>query len=210
MPDVGFRSFGRRWRLNPGPFTVKEHSVIGVMASVSFSVAYSTDIILAQIVFYKQNFGLVFQLLTVSTQSLGYGIAGVMRRFLGEPRRPPPPPVLRVVYPASMIWPGILVAVTLMNAMYDTKDRPNPSVVGGSMPRLRWFILVTVASFLYYFIPGFLAQCLSVFAFATWIAPQSVLVNQLFGGTTGLSLVPITFDWTQVAGYVGSPLIPPW
>ena len=55
------------------------------MASVSFSVAYATDIILAQLVFYKQDFGIVFQLLlTISTQSVGYGIAGMLRKFLGE------------------------------------------------------------------------------------------------------------------------------
>jgi hypothetical protein len=71
-------------KLNPGPFNVKEHAIIVVMASVSFSVAYATDIILAQKVFYKQDFGVVWQLLlVVSTQSLGYGIAGMMRRFLG-------------------------------------------------------------------------------------------------------------------------------
>lgn len=85
MPEREFNTFGVRWSLNPGPFNIKEHAVITVMASVSFSVAYSTDIILAQLVFYKQNFGILFQLLlTVSTQSLGYGIAGVMRKFLGE------------------------------------------------------------------------------------------------------------------------------
>ena len=84
MPKTYFSTFGYRWTLNPGPFNVKEHSIIGVMAGVSFSVAYSTDIILAQLVFYKQNFGILFQLLlTISTQSLGYGIAGSMRKFLG-------------------------------------------------------------------------------------------------------------------------------
>lgn len=76
---------GIRWSLNPGPFNIKEHSIIVVMASVSFSVAYATDIILAQLVFYKQNFGVTWQLLlTISTQSLGYGIAGMMRKFLGK------------------------------------------------------------------------------------------------------------------------------
>lgn len=90
MPDWHFSTLGRSWRLNPEPFTIKEHAVIGVMASVTFSVAYSTDIILAQFVFYKQNFGLAFQLLlTISTQSLGYGIAGSMRKFLSWPPRGP-------------------------------------------------------------------------------------------------------------------------
>lgn len=197
MPSRMWNTFGCRWTLNPGPFNRKEHTIIVVMASVSFSVAYATDIILAQLVFYKQDFGFVFQLLlTISTQSLGYGIAGILRKFL--------------VYPASMIWPGILVSVTLMNAMYDRNDRPDPTIIGGRMPRYRWFALITFCAFIYYWIPGYLAKCLSVFAFATWIAPNNVVVNQLFGGSTGLSLIPITFDWTQIAGYVGSPLIPPW
>lgn len=28
------------------------------------------------------------------------------------------------------------------------------------------------------------------------IKPNNVVINQLFGGYTGLSLIPITFDWT--------------
>ncbi|KAI0851754.1 small oligopeptide transporter [Daldinia vernicosa] len=197
VPDRQIRIFGLGCDLNPGPFNIKEHSIIVVMASVSFSVAYATDIILAQLVFYKQNFGIIFQLvLTISTQSLGYGIAGMMRKFL--------------VYPASMIWPGNLVAVALMNAMYEKHQAPDPSIIGGRMPRYRWFGIVTLVSALYYFIPGYFAQFLSVFAFATWMAPQNPVVNQLFGGTTGLSLLPITFDWTQISGYIGSPLTFPW
>jgi hypothetical protein len=84
MPERKYRTFGLSWSLNPGPFNIKEHSIIVVMASVSFSVAYATDIILAQLVFYKQDFGIPWQLmLTISTQSLGYGIAGMLRKFLG-------------------------------------------------------------------------------------------------------------------------------
>lgn len=85
MPQKRFKTFGLTWSLNPGPFNVKEHSIIVVMAGVSFSVAYATDIILAQKVFYKQDFGLAWQfMLTISTQSVGYGIAGIMRKFLGK------------------------------------------------------------------------------------------------------------------------------
>jgi len=197
MPVRHMRTFGLSWELNPGPFNQKELAIIVVMAGVSFSVAYATDIILAQVVFYKQDFGILFQLLLViSTQSLGYGIAGLMRKFL--------------VYPASMIWPGTLVVVALIEAMFETNHTPDPSILGGTMPRYRWFALVTVVSAVYYFIPGYFAKFLSVFAFPTWMAPQNPVVNQLFGGNTGLSILPITFDWTQVAGYIGSPLIPPW
>jgi OPT family small oligopeptide transporter len=197
LPNRQFNTFGIKWNINPGPFNVKEHSVIVVMAGVSFGTAYATDIILAQVAFYKQNFGLGFQLLLViTTQSLGYGIAGLLRQFL--------------VYPAAMIWPANLVGVTLMHAMHEKFETPDPTVLGGKMSRYRWFGLVFLGAFLYYWIPGFLAQFLSIFAFMTWLYPNNPVINQLFGGTTGLSLIPITFDWTQITGFVGDPLIPPW
>jgi OPT oligopeptide transporter protein len=39
MPNRTFRTFGIEWMLNPGPFTIKEHTLITIMANVSFSVA---------------------------------------------------------------------------------------------------------------------------------------------------------------------------
>jgi len=68
------------------------------------------------------------------------------------------------------------------------------------------FVYVFTGSFVWYWFPGFLAQFLSVFAFVTWARPNSVIINQLFGGSSGLSLIPITFDWTQVTGYIPSAL----
>ncbi|KAF2972195.1 hypothetical protein GQX73_g1462 [Xylaria multiplex] len=179
VPQKQITLFGVKCELNPGPFSIKEHAIIVVMASVSFSVAYATDIILAQVVFYKQNFGILFQLLIViSTQSLGYGIAGIMRKFL--------------VYPASMIWPSTLVAIALMNAM--------------------WFGLVTVVSCVYYFIPGFFAQFLSVTAIATWLAPQNPIVNQIFGGAWYSQFLPMsdpsTYDNTGALYNVSRVLTP--
>lgn len=107
-----------------------------------------------------------------------------------------------------MIWPSNLVSVTLMNAMYEKADNKDPTVFGGTIPRYRWFGYVCIGAFFWYFIPGFLAQFLSIFAVATFIAPNNVIVNQLFGGTSGLSILPLTLDWTQISGFVGSPLIP--
>jgi hypothetical protein len=39
MPKRTFTTFGREWTLNPGPFTIKEHTLITIMANVSFGVA---------------------------------------------------------------------------------------------------------------------------------------------------------------------------
>ncbi|KAL5333417.1 OPT oligopeptide transporter protein-domain-containing protein [Aspergillus crustosus] len=72
------------------------------------------------------------------------------------------------------------------------------------------FLYCMIGSFVWYWFPGYIAPFLSVFAWVTWIKPQNVVINQLFGGWTGLSLIPITFDWTQVSGFNFSPLIAPW
>jgi hypothetical protein len=118
MPTKKFNTFGLEWSLNPGPFNIKEHSVIVVMASVSFSVAYATDIILAQVVFYKQDFGILWQLLlTVSTQSLGYGIAGMMRKFLGLYSLGP-----RLRNPYANVFPSL-------PCLYDLARKPGVSSV---------------------------------------------------------------------------------
>ena len=35
------------------------------------------------------------------------------------------------------------------------------------------------------------------------------MVNQLFGGFSGLGLIPLTFDWTYVTSYLQDPLLAP-
>lgn len=127
---------------------------------------------------------------------LGYGLAGLGRRFL--------------VWPAAMIWPTNLVNTSLFYTLHDHSPA-DPSKTGGwSIGRYRYFSYVFIGSFIWYWFPGWIFQALSTFAFVTWIRPNNVVINQLFGASTGLSLIPITFDWTQVTGFLLSPLIPPW
>ena len=181
--------------LNPGPFNVKEHALVVIMANVSFGggAAYATDILLAQNRFYKQDFGWGFDLLAIwSTQCIGFGLGGIARRVL--------------VHPPSMIWPANLVSCTFLTNMHVNENHP---ANGWKISRLAFFCTVFVVSFFWYFFPGYIFQGLSYFAWVTWIKPNDVIVNQVFGSSTGLGLIPITFDWNQIAGYIGSPLIPP-
>ncbi|RAL15004.1 small oligopeptide transporter, OPT family [Aspergillus homomorphus CBS 101889] len=199
MPNKVFSLFGLQFNLNPGPFSKKEHALIVIMANATFGggAAYATDVLLAQRAFYKQHFGWAFEILMcISTQMLGFGMAGFFHRFL--------------VAPAAMIWPSNLINCALFTALHDTR-KPDPSKVNGwRIGKYRFFLYVMVGSFCWYWIPGLIAPFLSVFAWVTWIKPQSPVVNQLFGGSTGLSLIPMTFDWTQISGFNFSPLISPW
>ncbi|PYH43902.1 small oligopeptide transporter, OPT family [Aspergillus saccharolyticus JOP 1030-1] len=199
MPNKQLSLFGLKFNLNPGPFSKKEHALIVIMANATFGggAAYATDVLLAQRAFYKQRFGWGFEILMcISTQMLGFGLAGFFHQFL--------------VAPAAMIWPSTLINCALFTALHDTR-KPDPSKVNGwKIGKYRFFLYVMIGSFCWYFFPGLIAPFLSIFAWVTWIKPQSPVVNQLFGGSTGLSLIPMTFDWTQVSGFNFSPLIAPW
>lgn len=108
-----------------------------------------------------------------------------------------------------MIWPQNLVSTSVFYCLHD-HSKTNPNLANGwSISRYRYFFYVCIGSFVWYWFPGYLAQFLSVFSFVTFIRPNSVVINQLFGGWTGVSLIPITFDWTQVTGYIFSPLLSP-
>ncbi|KAF9126177.1 hypothetical protein BG015_004757, partial [Linnemannia schmuckeri] len=84
--------------LNPGPFNIKEHVLVALTANCAGGTAYAVDITVIQKVFYLQDYGFLANfLLILVTQMLGYGMAGVLRKYL--------------VYPAAMIWPANLVQV---------------------------------------------------------------------------------------------------
>jgi uncharacterized membrane protein len=70
-----------------GPFNKKENAFIIVMASSAANVAMATEVIAARALFYDiLPKGLAPMFLLSTTQLLGYGIAGLMRRefFFGH------------------------------------------------------------------------------------------------------------------------------
>ncbi|KAF8707703.1 oligopeptide transporter, partial [Rhizoctonia solani] len=180
LPRAHITTFGYTWSLNPGPFNIKEHTLITVMANVVAGGAYATDIIAAQRLFYQQYWGATYQLaLVISTQMFGFSLAGICRRFL--------------VWPSSMIWPATLVNTALFNTLHSTYGREE----GGRTSRERFFTLAFIGS----------AAC--NFTWVCWIAPDNPVVNALFGYQHGLGMGFITFDWAMVA-YNSSPLVTPF
>ncbi|CAK1366136.1 Sexual differentiation process protein isp4 [Cercospora beticola] len=204
MPEFEFALFGLKANLNPGPFNTKEHVIIVAMANAAFGggTGYFVDTIVSLQKFYNINsFDWGYKILfALSTQCLGFSLAGTVRRWLVEP--------------ASMIWPAALVNVAFMYALHD-KTPSDPSQTNGwSISRYRWFLYIMIAMFVWSWFPDFIMPALSYFAWVTWIKPNNVIVNQLFGQTTGISLgfpfTGFTLDWAQINGFYGSPLIAPW
>ncbi|KAJ4294829.1 hypothetical protein N0V88_005063 [Collariella sp. IMI 366227] len=182
----------RLW-LAQGRWNEKEHSCVYVSSNVSFGFAFATDVIVEQTQFYKQEATITYQLLlTLSTQILGYAFAGLTRRFL--------------VRPSGMIWPGTLMSAAMFTTLHKEE---NKEANGWRISRWKFFYVVCLGAFLFYFLPGLLMPALSYFNVVTWFAPDNVVVANLFGVVSGLGLFPLTFDWAQVA-YIGSPLLTPF
>ncbi|KAI6022279.1 OPT oligopeptide transporter protein-domain-containing protein [Pisolithus microcarpus] len=180
--------------LNPGPFSMKEHVLITIMASVGAQSAYATDIIAVQRVYYNQIYSFTYQwFLVVSTQLIGFSAGGIARRFL--------------VSPPSMIWPSSLVTCALFNTLH-SQQYAGAGQLGG-LSRERFFLYAFLSAFVWYFFPGYIFQALSYFSWVTWIWPDNAAIAQLFGYVHGMGMSIITFDWAQIA-YIGSPLATPW
>ncbi|KAK9895732.1 putative oligopeptide transporter [Cystobasidium minutum MCA 4210] len=180
------------WSLNPGPFNIKEHTVIIIMANVGIAPSFTQSMLLALDKFYEVKTGFGYDiLLLLSVNTVGFTFAGFCRRFL--------------IWPAALIWPQTLVTCTLLNTFHAEDDDAGT----GSLTRYRYFLYVFFGALVWYIVPGYLFIGLSAFSWVCWIAPTNPVVNQLFGVVTGLGMSSITFDWSQVA-YIGSPLIVPW
>ncbi|KAJ7025530.1 small oligopeptide transporter [Mycena alexandri] len=179
-----------RWVPNVSLFGV----LITIMAAVGSGSAYATDIVAVQKTFYDQSFSFPCTLLVISTQCIGFSIGGITRRFL--------------VNPPSMIWPNSLVSCALFNTLHSQSYAGVGKHPGMSRER---FSFTPSWGRPFDFVPGYLFQGLrcSYCLQACWIAPDNVIVNQLFGYRSGLGFSVITFDWNQIA-YIGSPLATPW
>lgn len=180
--------------INPGPFTIKEHVLVTIMASVGAQTAYATDIFAVQRVYYNQYWSFAYQwMLVMSTQLIGFSIGGIARRFL--------------VAPPSMIWPNALVSCALFNTLHSQSYAGIGRHEGIS--RERFFTYALTAAVVWYIVPGYLFEALSFFTWVCWIAPDNVKLNQIFGYKSGLGFSLLTFDWNQIA-FTGSPLATPW
>ena len=130
------RLSGAAWTLNDGPFNVKEHALIVIMANVGVSQAYALHLIVVGDLYYGRAFGFGFGFLMVlCTQLMGFALAGIGQIF--------------VVQPASMLWPEALSVAANLNAFHAHDD-----AFSGKISRLRLLVYVLAGSTLYFWLPG--------------------------------------------------------
>uniref|UniRef100_A0A7N0VET7 Uncharacterized protein n=1 Tax=Kalanchoe fedtschenkoi TaxID=63787 RepID=A0A7N0VET7_KALFE len=193
LPDRKFKVpfFNWSFTLNPGPFSVKEHVLITVFATSGAGGVYAVHIVTIVKAFYHKNLHwMAGFLLALTTQMLGYGWAGLFRKYL--------------VDSAYMWWPSNLINVSLFRALNGKEKRPR-----GGLTRLQFFFMVFTASFAYYIIPGYFFPAISGISVVCFIWRNSVTAQQIGSGNRGLGIGSFALDWNTVVAFLGTPLATP-
>lgn len=150
--------------LNPQPFNLKEHAAITLMASAGSQSALSTEALAAQQLFYggyPSHAAGVF--ITLSSQLLGYGIAGLLREI--------------IVHPTKMLWPMNLPITSLLESLHRDKVE--------TKSKLKVFYIVFFVIFCWEIFPEYIFPVLegvSIFCLAN---QKNLVFTNLFGGASG-------------------------
>lgn len=94
--------------LNPGPFNMKEHASVTLMASAASQSALATEALAAQQLFYggyPNKAAGIF--IVITAQLIGFGVAGLLRGTL--------------VHPTRMLWPMNLPVTSLLESLHKDK-----------------------------------------------------------------------------------------
>lgn len=117
--------------LNPHPWNRKEHTAVVLMASAAAVSALSTEALAVQKLWYggypNQVAGIF---ITLSSQLIGYGVAGMMRNIL--------------LYPTKMLYPANLPITTVMETLHKPKSETRQRfkvlwIVFGAIFCWEWF-----------------------------------------------------------------------
>ncbi|CAF1200044.1 unnamed protein product [Didymodactylos carnosus] len=159
-----------KWRvsLNPGPFNVKEHTLITVMGTVAASTVYGISTIATLQVYYKNTLNnAVAFFMIITSQIMGYGLAGVMRRYL--------------VWPAAMIWPSTLSTCAFFRSLHESREEDLANNMSKwKISRSRLFLYVFIFSFTWYWFPGVGTVQLDWNSITAYFGSPIVVIRRLF------------------------------
>ncbi|CAF1001204.1 unnamed protein product [Didymodactylos carnosus] len=115
-----------------------------------------------------------------------------MRRFL--------------VWPSDMIWPYNLPFIAYLRTVHEPEAELSSKWL--NLTRWKFFVIATVLSAVYYWLPGYIMPVLSNFSWMCMIDPQNVLLAQLTG-SAGFALGTLQLDWYSLQSRLGSPIVSP-
>uniref|UniRef100_A0A7N0U998 Oligopeptide transporter n=1 Tax=Kalanchoe fedtschenkoi TaxID=63787 RepID=A0A7N0U998_KALFE len=171
-----FPGTNKRFTLNPGPFSLKEHILISIMIDCGFIAPQMTQYMTILKIYYglKVRTG-VAVILNTSTQMLGFGLAGAFSTLL--------------IDNPYMWWPSTLINVVVYRTLHKPEKRRK-----GSVTRLQYFCIASLAVFVYGMIPGFLFPAGACISLLCLIWKNSVWAHQIGSGRFGYGIGAFTIS----------------
>ncbi|KAJ6449375.1 OPT oligopeptide transporter [Mycena sanguinolenta] len=188
--DNWFWSFMNHDRLN-----LKEHVAMTIMASTASNSALAISIFASQELYYYVETNIAVGIFTIiSSQLIGYGMAGIMRIFL--------------VYPTWAVYPQVMPTVQLFEALH----RGEGMMAQSKRKKFFWYIFIGI--FVWEWFPEYIAPTLTGISIFCLAAQKSPWVSRIFGGANnneGLGAFGLCFDWAYIGsggGSIGSLFTP--
>jgi hypothetical protein len=172
-----------------------------VISSSGAASAYATDILAIMDLYFHTTLSATASIvLLLTTQCIGFGLAGMVHNLL--------------VSPPAMYWPSTLVVVQLFTTLY-----PTPSTTSSASSirtqriltakRFQVFLAIFVAVFLYQFLPFLLFPTLTSISVLCLINNKSWWMRTLGSAYDGLGFLDFSFDWSSI-GTAGPLYTPYW
>jgi OPT family small oligopeptide transporter len=180
LPNRSFNVCGRSYTLNPGPWCTKEQMFATIIFTAADSGAYAAInnvVVHNSPVYYGSDWATFgYQLLLVlSTQFMGFGFTGMIRRI--------------AIYSTRAMWPTVLSTIAL-NRTLTVRDSSEP-INGWTISRYKYFFIIFLACFVYFWLPSYLFEAMHNFNWMCWIRPNNNAVNSITG-LRGIGLNPLS------------------
>ncbi|KAG5982382.1 hypothetical protein E4U55_001976 [Claviceps digitariae] len=181
------------FRLNPGPFSTKEHVLVTISAAsgATYNLGY-TPIAMSEVYFGERVHGAVAVFFMLAITWTGYSYAALARQFL--------------LYDPQYPWFQALCQTALFETQ--KKQRESPSRL--SRKQIRVFFGVLIGVILWQFLPEYVFPMLGSLAFLCWVAPHNPTANFIGSGFGGMGLLNLSLDWSSIAANANLFLTPWW
>ncbi|KAH8647649.1 OPT oligopeptide transporter [Xylariales sp. PMI_506] len=167
--------------LNPGPFSVKEHAIIGIAANAGSQGQWATFLPTNAALYYGITMNPAVALFFGWGASLlGFSFAAMVRKVL--------------VDDPEFIFPLSLQQVTVYRSMQGQSELHQAV----ARHKMKVFWLVLLGAFVWQFLPEYLFPLTASLAPLCWFAAKSHKVNFLGAGRGGIGLLNITLDWSNI------------
>ncbi|ORY32181.1 OPT oligopeptide transporter [Naematelia encephala] len=171
--------------LNPGPFTVKEHVIIGIAANAGSQGQWATYLPTNAALYYDITMNPAIALFFGwGVSLLGFAFAAMVRPIL--------------IDDPAFIFPLSLQQVTVYRSMQGTNELHQDR----AKQQMKVFWLVLLGIFIWQFFPEWIFPFTASLAPLCWFASRNHKVNFLGAGRGGIGLLNITLDWSNITSTV--------